>query len=154
SARPSGDDGALRGRRASEGASGAPLAPAPIAVRAQRAARRASLVTHTIPANVAGFISRRHVGHLRTSAATGQSLVVPFCYASDGTAIFAAIDAKPKRAEARDLRRVRNITENAKVCVVIDEYDEDWRKLRHVIIQGQAEILTEGPDYQRGIDLL
>jgi PPOX class probable F420-dependent enzyme len=118
--------------------------------------RRASAATelHTVPANVAGFISRSRVGHLGTADATGQPLVVPFCYAFDGTAIFSAIDAKPKRTPARALRRVKNIAENAKVCVVIDDYDEDWQKLRHVIIQGQAEILTDGPDYRHGVDLL
>jgi hypothetical protein len=38
--------------------------------------------------------------------------------------------------------------------VVIDEYDEDWSRLRWVIIQGRAEILTGGPEFQRGADLL
>lgn len=104
--------------------------------------------------NVRGLISKSRVGHLGTADADGQPHVVPFCYAFDGTAIFSAIDGKPKRAGARALKRIRNITENARVCVVIDHYDEDWRKLRHVIIQGQAEILTEGPDYRRGVDLL
>jgi len=107
-----------------------------------------------LPASVASFISRGRVGHLGTADASGQPHVVPFCYAFDGAAIYSAIDAKPKRAAARDLRRVRNIRENARVCVVIDDYDEDWQKLRHVIIQGQAEILTDGPDFGRAVDLL
>ena len=107
-----------------------------------------------LPESVLGLISRSRVGHLGTADAAGQPLVVPFCYAFDGTAIFSSIDAKPKRRAARALKRVRNITENSRVCVVIDHYDEDWRKLRHVIIQGQAEILTGGPDYSRGVELL
>jgi len=107
-----------------------------------------------LPENVLGLISESRVGHLGTADVTGQPLVVPFCYAFDGTSIFSAIDAKPKRAGGRELQRIRNIGENDKVCVVINHYDEDWRQLRHVIIQGQAEILTSGPDYRRGIDLL
>ena len=37
-----------------------------------------------------------------------------------------------------ELKRIRNIRENAKVSVVIDRYDEDWSELRYVIIQGEA----------------
>lgn len=104
--------------------------------------------------SVAGFISRSRVGHLGTADATGRPLVVPFCYAFDGAAIFSAVDGKPKRPTGRALERIRNIGENDAVCVTIDEYDEDWQRLRHVIIRGRAEVLTDGPDFQRGADLL
>jgi hypothetical protein len=40
------------------------------------------------------------------------------------------------------------------VSVVIDHYEEDWRRLRWVIIQGLAEILTAGRDFAKGVDLL
>ena len=49
---------------------------------------------------------------------------------------------------------MRNIRENPRVSVVIDQYDEDWTRLRWVIIQGRAEILTDGPHFARGVDLL
>jgi len=78
--------------------------------------------------------------------------VVPICYAWDGQALVSAIDAKPKRGG--EIKRLRNIRENPKVSVVIDHYDEDWRRLRWVIIQGLAEILTAGRDFAAGIDLL
>jgi len=107
-----------------------------------------------IPATVAGFISGGRVGRLGTADAAGQPLVVPICYAFDGESIFSAIDAKPKTIRIDRLRRVRNIRENAKGSLVIDRYDEDWRQLRYVIIQGQAELLTEGRDFSRGVDLL
>jgi PPOX class probable F420-dependent enzyme len=103
---------------------------------------------------VAGFISRGRVGHLGTADGKGQPHVVPFCYAFDGAAIFSAVDAKPKRATGRALKRIRNIEANPSVCVTIDDYDEDWSRLRHVIIQGRAEVLTEGPEFSRGADLL
>jgi hypothetical protein len=38
--------------------------------------------------------------------------------------------------------------------VVIDHYEEDWTRLRYVIIEGQAQLLTDGPDFSRGADLL
>ena len=80
--------------------------------------------------------------------------MVPICYAFDGESLFSAIDAKPKTRRGEGLRRIRNIRDNAKVSVVIDHYDEDWTRLRYVIIQGQAELLTDGPDFSRGADLL
>ena len=66
-------------------------------------------------AAVAGFISDGRVGRLGTADATGQPLVVPFCYAWDGAALFSAIDAKPKRAAGGELKRIRNIAANPKV---------------------------------------
>ena len=107
-----------------------------------------------IPASVAGFITDGRVGRLGTADASGQPLVVPICYAFDGESLFSAIDAKPKTPGPQGLKRIRNIRENPKVSVVIDRYDEDWTRLRYVIIQGQAEILTDGRDFSRGVDLL
>ena len=107
----------------------------------------------SIPAAVAGFISEARVGHLGTADLNGQPLVVPICYAFDGDALFSAIDAKPK-TETHGLKRLKNIRDNAKVSVVIDRYDEDWTRLRYVIIQGQARIVTEGSAFSRGADLL
>lgn len=105
-----------------------------------------------LPADVRAFIADARLGRLATADGTGQPLVVPICYAWDGEALVSAIDAKPKRAG--DLKRVRNIRENPKVSVVIDHYDEDWRRLRWVIIQGLAEIITAGRDFSAGADLL
>ncbi len=107
-----------------------------------------------IPASVAGFIAEGRVGRLGTADTSGQPLVVPICYAFDGESIFSAIDAKPKARSPQGLKRIRNIRENPKVSVVIDRYDEEWTKLRYVIIQGRARILTDGGDFSRGVDLL
>ena len=107
-----------------------------------------------IPAAVAGFIAEARVGHLGTAGASGQPLVVPICYAWDGAALFSAVDAKPKRRPGEGLRRIRNIRDNASVSVVIDRYDEDWSRLRYVIIEGRAELLTEGDVFAHGADLL
>ena len=94
------------------------------------------------------------VGRLATADAAGRPLVVPVCYAFDGEAIYSAIDAKPKRATGRGLRRIRNIEENPSVSLVVDEYDEDWARLRYVIVEGQATLLTGGEIFGRAVDLL
>ena len=105
-----------------------------------------------LPPGVAEFIASARVGRLATADGAGQPLVVPICYAWDGEALLSAIDGKPKRSG--ELARVRNIRENPKVSVVIDHYEEDWRRLRWVVFQGLAEILTAGRDFARGVDLL
>jgi PPOX class probable F420-dependent enzyme len=94
------------------------------------------------------------VGRLATADAHGCPLVVPVCFCFDGNTVYSAIDAKPKRATGRALRRVRNIEENPQVSLVVDEYDEDWTRLRYVIVLGRAALLTEGPGYADAVDLL
>ena len=62
-----------------------------------------------IPAPVAGFITSARVGRLATADAGGQPTVVPICYAFDGTALYSAVDAKPKQAPPEGLKRIRNL---------------------------------------------
>ena len=107
-----------------------------------------------LTSEVSEFITRARVGRLATADATGQPLVLPICYAFDGRVLYSAVDAKPKRRAADDLTRVRNIRENAKVSLVIDEYDEDWSRLRWVILQGLADVVTTGEDFAAAAELL
>ena len=102
---------------------------------------------------VSDFIAEGRVGRLGTADPGGQPLVVPICYAYDGEVLYSAIDGKPKGAGA-GLRRIRNIQGNARVSLCIDHYDEDWRRLRWVIIDGEADLLTAGADFARAADLL
>lgn len=94
------------------------------------------------------------IARLATADAAGQPLVVPVCYAFDGRACYSAIDAKPKRTLNQPLKRLRNIADNPRVSLVVDHYDEDWRRLRYVIVQGRAEVLTAGDEFARAVDLL
>ena len=107
-----------------------------------------------LPAFAADLLYQSRVARLGTADRTGQPLVVPVCYAFDGQACFSAIDVKPKRLEARQLRRIRNIAENPRVSLTVDRYDEEWSHLCWVIVQGRADILTEGPERAGAVDLL
>jgi len=111
-------------------------------------------VSVALPAFAAELLRESRVARLGTADRAGQPLVVPVCYVFDGRACFSAIDAKPKRVPARELRRVRNIAENPRVSLVVDRYDEEWSRLCWVIVQGRAEILTEGPERAGAVDLL
>jgi PPOX class probable F420-dependent enzyme len=94
------------------------------------------------------------IAHLGTADAAGRPLVVPVCYAFDGERCYSAIDRKPKRAAGARLRRLRNIADNPRVSLVVDRYEEDWTRLAYVIVEGRADVLTGGPDYTRGVELL
>ena len=98
------------------------------------------------------FLREARVGRLATVDASGRPLVVPVCYAFDGVTVYSAVDAKPKRT--RELRRLRNIAENPNVSLVVDEYDEDWSRLRWVIVEGAASVLEGGAEFTQAIDLL
>jgi PPOX class probable F420-dependent enzyme len=104
------------------------------------------------PAWAAELLAAARVGRLATADREGRPLVVPVCYVFDGAHLYSAVDAKPKRT--RELRRLRNIGENPRVSLVVDEYDEDWTRLRYVIVEGHAEVLTDGADFSRAVDLL
>ena len=108
----------------------------------------------SLTAEAADFVSTARVARLGTADASGRPLVVPVCYAFDGRRWYSAIDGKPKRVAGKDLKRVRNIEENPRVSVLIDRYDDDWRRLRYVIIHGTAELLSEGPEHSYALDLL
>ena len=94
------------------------------------------------------------VARLATADANGQPHVIPVCLAFDGTAIYIAIDEKPKRTAPQRLRRVRNIIANPQVAVIVDHYEEDWRRLRYTLVTGTARVIESGADHARAIALL
>ena len=101
------------------------------------------------------FLTMQRVGHLATADTGGRPHVVPVCYAFDDHAVYIALDAKPKRVAAQELKRVRNIRDNPQVALVVDRYDEDWTQLAYLLIRGIATLLdTDMPAHQRAIVLL
>jgi len=104
------------------------------------------------PAWALAMLREARVGRLATADATGRPLVVPVCFAFDGATLYSAVDDKPKRT--RNLRRLRNVADNPHVSLVVDEWDEDWRRLRWVIVEGRADVLTRGLEFTRAIDVL
>ena len=103
---------------------------------------------------VEAFMSASRVARLATVDETGSPHLVPVCYATDGQAYYSPIDAKPKRTPPERLRRIRNIRANPRVALLIDHYEEDWRQLRYVMVQGRAELIGEGPEWEAARDLL
>ncbi len=94
------------------------------------------------------------VAHLATSDKSGQPHVMPICFVFDGKHFYSPIDEKPKRAAPSKLKRLKNIGENSKVSLVIDHYDEDWRRLAYVLVFAKARILQRGAKHQNAVRLL
>jgi len=100
------------------------------------------------------FLLARRVAHLATVDATGRPHVVPVCFAVEGDSAYVAIDAKPKRAAPRSLKRLRNIAANPHAALTADRWDEDWSGLGWVMLQGVAESLDDGAEHDRAHVLL
>jgi len=100
------------------------------------------------------LLARARVGHLACSTKDGKPLAIPICFAFDGSMIYSSIDEKSKRSRPLSLRRVSNIMENPNTCLVVDEYAEDWRKLRYVLVMGTAAVSQQGKRFREAIALL
>ncbi|MBI2989401.1 MAG: TIGR03668 family PPOX class F420-dependent oxidoreductase [Deltaproteobacteria bacterium] len=100
------------------------------------------------------LIRSARVARLATADRKGRPHVIPICFAFDGKALYSPVDEKPKRSPPLRLKRVRNILENPHVAVVVDRYDENWKRLAYVLIRGRARLLTGGENYRRAVLLL
>jgi PPOX class probable F420-dependent enzyme len=99
------------------------------------------------------FVETRRVAHLATADAGAVPHVVPVCFGLAGDTLYITIDQKPKRPGAR-LKRLTNIAANPRTAIVIDHYDEDWRRLGWVMLHGRAEILASGREHDEAQALL
>lgn len=54
----------------------------------------------------------------------------------------------------RRLRRVENVVTNGRASVVVDEWSEDWSRLRYVLVEGTADVLESGPERDHAVALL
>ena len=106
------------------------------------------------PGAEAMLLREARVARLATADAAGQPHVVPVCFAVDGRTIYTPLDEKLKRVAPRRLRRVRNIEANPRIALIVDHYEEDWRRLRFALVTGTARIIEDGPDHARAIALL
>ncbi len=88
------------------------------------------------------FLNKRELARLATASKDLMPHVIPVMYAVDGQKIIVAIDYHTKK--------LKNLRENPKVSLVVDEYDPN----RAVFIQGTCTILEKGPEYLRLLKIL
>jgi PPOX class probable F420-dependent enzyme len=99
-------------------------------------------------------IQQHRIGHLATVDTQGIPHIVPVCFVYDGTALYSAIDHKPKRATGYAMKRIQNILHQPQVAFLVDHYDEDWPQLYYVLMRGLASILEDGPERQQALVML
>jgi PPOX class probable F420-dependent enzyme len=68
--------------------------------------------------------------------------LVPVVFIYDGNNFYIPIDEKAKRSKPENLKRVKNIQTNPNVALLIDEYNEDWKKIWFIMIQGNASLIN------------
>jgi len=101
------------------------------------------------------LLAKGRVAHLATSDQYARPHVVPIVFAYEHPYLYTPIDRKPKRVDDwRRLRRVQNVVTNGRASVVVDVWDEDWSRLRYVLLEGTADVLETGEERDRAIGLL
>ena len=103
---------------------------------------------------VARFLDEERVARLATVDAAGRPHIVPIVFVYERGCVYTPVDRKPKSVGPRKLLRVRNILANAQAQVLVDRYDEDWRRLGYVQLRGRAELLERGEEVERALELL
>ncbi len=99
------------------------------------------------PDDAAARFAAARVARLATVSGDGVPHLVPVVFAVAGERVLIAVDGKPKRSRA--LRRLANIAEDPAVCLLVDEYDEDWSALwwvradGHAVVRDDDEALAE-----------
>lgn len=60
-----------------------------------------------------------------------------------------AVDHKPKSTRA--LKRLANIEANPAVSLLVDHYSDEWEQLWWARADGEARIVTGGPEHQEAL---
>ncbi len=93
--------------------------------------------------------SSSSVLRLATAGADGRPHLVPCTFAVDESGRVAiGIDNKPK--SSGNLRRLRNIAENAQVSLLVDHYADDWAQLWWARADGLAAVELSGDPEHAG----
>lgn len=97
-------------------------------------------------------VQAARVARLATVGADGHPHLVPVCFALVGDTVYTAVDQKPKRSVR--LRRITNITETGRACMLVDAYAEDWSTLWWVRLDCEGRLVDVEAEAQRAIAAL
>jgi PPOX class probable F420-dependent enzyme len=92
------------------------------------------------------------VARLSTVRPDGGPHVVPMVFALVEDTVYSAVDAKPKRSRA--LQRLANIRSDPRCALLVDHYEDDWRRLWWVRADGTGEVVDAPPAQHPGLRAL
>jgi PPOX class probable F420-dependent enzyme len=81
------------------------------------------------------------VAHLGLLDPDDRPRVLPVTFAICAPDLWSAVDHKPKRADPRELARVRWLRRDPAAALTIDRYSDDWTRLAWVQALGRVEVL-------------
>jgi len=87
------------------------------------------------------LIKGAKVVRLATVDQKSHPYVVPVVFVFHENSFFIPLDEKVKTVNARKLKRVKNIEKNPNVTLLIDKYQNDWKKLFFLMIHGRATMI-------------
>lgn len=106
------------------------------------------------PSNDAySFVVSQRIARLATTDIFGQPHLIPVCFIYTNELFFSAIDQKPKNVLPMQLKRIRNISQNPRVALLFDRYQEHWDQLAYVMVQGTARIIETKPEKNHLLEL-
>ena len=97
-------------------------------------------------------LTAARIARLATIDPDGRPHLVPIVFVVDGDTLYSAVDHKPKRSQT--LRRIENARARPDVTVLVDHYEDDWRRLWWIRLRGRARVLDGGDECERALDLL
>jgi PPOX class probable F420-dependent enzyme len=97
-------------------------------------------------------VTAARVARLATTDPDGRPHLVPIVFALAGDTLYSAVDRKPKRSAT--LRRIENARVRPDVTILVDHYEDDWRRLWWIRLRGRARVLDEGEERERALALL
>ena len=97
-------------------------------------------------------LTTARVARLATIDPDGRPHLVPIVFVVEGDTLYSAVDHKPKRS--RTLRRIENARARPDVTVLVDQYEDDWRRLWWIRLRGRARVLDGGAELERALALL
>jgi len=89
------------------------------------------------------LIKGTKVARLATVDQKSHPYVVPVIFVFYENSFFIPLDEKVKTVNARKLKRVKNIEKNPNVTILIDKYQNNWKKLFFLMIHGKATVIDE-----------
>ena len=96
-----------------------------------------------LPEPILSLLETERRATMTTLVSDGSPHSVPVVFARVGAEIVSPIDHKPKSGQT--LARVKNIGRDDRVTLLVDRWDEEWTRLRWLMVRGRASVDPEAP---------